>query len=606
MKDFLTALILLVVLISFSFFVIQNGKTKEVLDVVTPTKLEIDLNNNKTVDRGESICINDIEAFSLAPNVEFFDKYSKIFNLNQNDMIGLGYLAQEYSTKLLKNKKVSVKFSGKETGECKYADVFLNGISYGQILANSGLGISKNNVNKDKFKDNLKKAKGLDLVILNHHSNKYHKLDCKYGKLAHDTVILPQKQLPENAVPCKFCHNKQIKNNKKFKYKKNFDLFEINNIPTPPLSITQGKLELLITDFTKHLKPNSNCSTSECKTVIKLIDGTKNSLDIALFGYDEVPEITKALVNAKNRGVKIRFVFDEYLDQSRNFYYDNSKIKDLSTQYTSDRIPSTAQSNYLMHNKFLIFDNLIVLTGSMNFSKTGLSGYDENNTVIIKSPEIAKLYTFEFEQMLSGKFHNQKQKLNLPNRFKLDDSTIEVYFSPQDTASSRIVQLVNSAKNYIYVPTFLITHSSISNALISAHKRGVDVKVILDANNVYTRNTKHDFLRKNGIPLKVENYAGKMHSKTMIIDDEYLILGSMNFSYSGENKNDENLLVIQNSKLAKYYRSFFEYLWLKIPDKYLKFNPKAESHDSIGSCSDGVDNNFNGKIDSAEVACKNI
>ena len=54
--------------------------------------------------------------------------------------------------------------------------------------------------------------------------------------------------------------------------------------------------------------------------------------------------------------------------------------------------------------------------------------------------------------------------------------------------------------------------------------------------------------------VKAENYAGKMHAKTIIIDDEYLILGSMNFTYSGENKNDENVLVIKNKKLAIFYK----------------------------------------------------
>ena len=41
-----------------------------------------------------------------------------------------------------------------------------------------------------------------------------------------------------------------------------------------------------------------------------------------------------------------------------------------------------------------------------------------------------------------------------------------------------------------------------------------------------------------------------------------------------------------------------------IPDKYLKHNPKAESKESIGSCTDGVDNNFSGKIDKQEESCK--
>ena len=41
-----------------------------------------------------------------------------------------------------------------------------------------------------------------------------------------------------------------------------------------------------------------------------------------------------------------------------------------------------------------------------------------------------------------------------------------------------------------------------------------------------------------------------------------------------------------------------------IPNKYLKYNAKPESTESIGSCTDGVDNNFNGKIDSQEELCR--
>ena len=104
--------------------------------------------------------------------------------------------------------------------------------------------------------------------------------------------------------------------------------------------------------------------------------------------------------------------------------------------------------------------------------------------------------------------------------------------------------------------------------------------MIMDANNVHTKNTKHQILRKNRIPVKIESYAGKLHSKTMIIDDKYIIMGSMNFSNSGENKNDENMLVINNPRLAKRYKEFFNYLWAMIPNRYIKYNPKAESKDS--------------------------
>ena len=102
-------------------------------------------------------------------------------------------------------------------------------------------------------------------------------------------------------------------------------------------------------------------------------------------------------------------------------------------------------------------------------------------------------------------------------------------------------------------------------------------------------------LRAVGAQVKIENYAGKVHSKSIIIDDKYVIAGSMNFTMTGENKNDENTLIIENERLAKYYRGFFEYLWSKIPDKYQKKGVRAEGKYSIGSCNDGIDNNYDGK-----------
>ena len=104
--------------------------------------------------------------------------------------------------------------------------------------------------------------------------------------------------------------------------------------------------------------------------------------------------------------------------------------------------------------------------------------------------------------------------------------------------------------------------------------------------------------------VKTENYAGKMHSKSMIVDDKYTIIGSMNFSNSGENKNDENLILIKDSELTKFYKEFFLYQWKKIDNKWLYQNVRAESKDSIGSCYDGIDNNYDGLIDSEDLACK--
>ena len=192
-------------------------------------------------------------------------------------------------------------------------------------------------------------------------------------------------------------------------------------------------------------------------------------------------------------------------------------------------------------------------------------------------------------------------------KISLSGKDIEIYFSPQDKSiANAVIPLIRRAKKYVYIPTFVLTEKRVTEELISAKNRGVDVKIIIDALNASIRHSKHNELRQGGIQVKTENYAGKMHSKSMIVDDEYTIIGSMNFSNSGENKNDENLVVIKDSEIAKFYKDFFLYQWDRIDDKWLKYNVRAEGKDSIGSCSDGIDNNYDGLTDFEDLACKGL
>lgn len=602
MKQHIAAIFLITVMLIFAIYISLSGRYYLVSEIISPTKIEILAPNKKA--ESETICIENIEAFSLEPDEKFYDKYSKKYDLTASDIISLGFLAQDYTEKLLQNKKVVIKYSPKITSECKYAQIKISGMDYAKLLANSGFGISKGKIsNSEKFKHNLNNARKLNLVILNHHSGKYHTLDCPYGNAAHDKAFIPLRQLPKDAKPCKFCHHEQ--NIKKFSLKKDADIFSKSDVPKPELISENGKIKMIFTDFTETLKPNNYCSTQACRELKSFIDNTKSTLDIAIYGYDNNPQITAALMNAKQRGVRIRFVYDSTFNSQNNHYKDNEIIANISDSHISDISTSANLSNMIMHNKFLISDSKKVYTGSMNISSSGLSDFDVNNIVIIESERISELFTKEFEQMLNGKFHKMKTSVTADNRFITDDGEIEVYFSPMDNSVQKMSDLINNAKEYIYIPTFLITHRQISNALVLAKRRGVDVRVIMDANGAATSHTKIKELRDSGILLKTENYAGKLHAKSIIIDDKYIITGSMNFSYSGADKNDENVLIIKDEKLAKAYKQFFLYLWTKIPNKYLKQNANPESPESIGSCHDGVDNNFNGKVDSQEPACTN-
>lgn len=592
MKKFLSILSIIIIFLLFSGYEHYRNSEKSVLKTVTPSVIQVDLNNNKIFDEGENICIAGIESFTSNLSYDN-DKHIKLTGVSAKDATAIGYLADEFADKTLSNKKIKLKFTGENGNNCRYANVFVNNQNYSELLSNSGFGIVNGKpANQKKFLENLNKAKHFNLVILNHKSNKYHKLDCKYGLAAQDSIVVFVQQLPKTAKPCKFCHIS----------KKTKKLVKENKIPNYPLLISNGSIKLFLTDFTTTLKPDNKCESHICKELLTQINSAQTSIDIAAYGWDSNPYLENALNEAKLRGVTVRLVYDE---MSGNKIYPETinLVKTVNTSQ-SDLTSDNNSSRMLMHNKFVIFDNQKVITGSANFSRTGLSGFNANCMVLINSTQIAEEYKKEFEQMLSGKFHTYKTKL--PHKtYLLGDIKVTPLFSPKDSIiTGSIIPLINNAKEYIYIPAFLITHNSMIESLISAQKRGIDIKIIVDATYSSSNRKKIKKLRDSGIKLKVENYAGKMHSKTLIIDDRYIVTGSMNFSYAGETKNDENVLILENAKLAKHYKGFFDYLWTKIPDKYLNQGVRAEGKHSIGSCSDGIDNNYDGKIDFQDAGCK--
>ncbi len=260
----------------------------------------------------------------------------------------------------------------------------------------------------------------------------------------------------------------------------------------------------------------------------------------------------------------------------------------------------------IMHNKFFVIDGRIVWTGSANISDSGTGGYNANIALLIDNREVASFYAMEFEQMYTLGLYHQEKKLfrNKFLRTKVGDSVVEVSFSPQgDTVETLVRPLIKRANRYIDVSMFFLTHTKLAGDLISAHQRGVNVRVIIDATAASNGYSKHEILRAAGIPVKVENWGGKMHMKATVIDGRHVIAGSMNWTAAGERKNDENTVIVHDPAIAAEVHRFFNHLWASIPDRWLSGRPDPESRDSSTACWDGVDNDFDGLVDGRDPGC---
>lgn len=542
--------VLILLFINFLIFLNPSIEETYVNEVTSPVEIKL---------KGDVVYrLNDFDCFDSYYSGKNTNLASKL-NLSEDEAFILGNLAKYWAKNLLDNRKVYVSND----------DLIYYKYSYKRKFENSAFCIKDG-----KFTNNFAAQKMI---------KKIRKSNYMVFDLDTETYLPLYKNFQaKNYIVVR----KGYKKNKKFSAK-------TKTIPAVPLALKNGNFKIIISDFTQKLKPDRNCSTEMCKEILNNINSAKTSIDFAIYGYSSVPSIENAIKNAQARGVKIRLVYD--IDSTGgNIYPNTNELVKLVGNVKNDAL--SKEKSAIMHNKFYIFDNKIVITGSANLSHTDMSGYNSNAIIVINSPAAAKIYTEEFNQMYEGKFHSNKI---------LTENSSGIYFSPQNkTIKNTILPLIRNSKNYIYIPAFLISHKEMVSELIQAKNRGVDVRIITDALNASAKYSKVRELRAAGMPVKIENYAGKMHSKTMIIDDKYLILGSMNFSKSGESKNDENLIVIENIEAAIFYKQFFLYLWDKIPDKWLKFYPRAEGLDSIGSCSDGVDNDYDGLVDMEEESCR--
>ena len=136
----------------------------------------------------------------------------------------------------------------------------------------------------------------------------------------------------------------------------------------------------------------------------------------------------------------------------------------------------------------------------------------------------------------------------------LNNTPVEVYFSPDGGAEGAVVREIGKARSSVLVFAYSFTNAAIGKALVAAHKRGVQVAVVLDREqNTADRYTEATYLKSARAQVFIDAGDGLQHNKVMVIDNAVVITGSFNFSKAAEEHNAENLLVIRSPDLARLY-----------------------------------------------------
>ena len=264
----------------------------------------------------------------------------------------------------------------------------------------------------------------------------------------------------------------------------------------------------------------------------------------------------------------------------------------------------------IMHNKFVVFEkndgSRSVWSGTTNVARTCMG--DESNSnlaILIKNKEIANAFLAEFTEMhqgenssaskpktlLTGAFHDKKRP-NTLRYFKFNDGTdVRVHFSPTDDGEHRVLlPMVYSARagDLLRISMFGGGGYEMVRAMQAAVARGVEIKIVFDnltgaGANSWWKAKDGNLMQENpyaknpvgSVQVRKNNWSGLNHHKSATLSRrqadgslkaEVIIIGSQNWSQTGNDINDENMVTIRNKVkeldvMRDFNKEFDQKMW---------------------------------------------
>ncbi|MDJ0689845.1 MAG: phospholipase D-like domain-containing protein [Xenococcaceae cyanobacterium MO_188.B32] len=374
--------------------------------------------------------------------------------------------------------------------------------------------------------------------------------------------------------------------------------------------------------------------------IIKEINSANNSVDLAVHEL-RLPNIAQTLAKKHQQGIKVRVIIDNnynrfvkelisskinkltkqerlryeelftLVDANKNGSLSQTEInqKDALTILRNADIPviddtaDGSKGSGLMHHKFIIIDRQKIITGSANFTLSGIHGDfsnletrgNVNHLLLIDNRELATIFTEEFNLMwgdgLGGNRDSQfglAKKRRSPQQVILGNSLVTVQFSPTSptqnwsyTTNGLIGKTLQDANQSIDLALFVFSEQQLADILQSQQQQGVKIRGLFDRGFAFryysealdllgvslTYKCKYEDnnnpwqtpLDTVGIPSLAR--GDKLHHKFAILDNSTVITGSQNWSAAANYNNDETVLIIQNPLVAAHFQQEFDRLY---------------------------------------------
>jgi phosphatidylserine/phosphatidylglycerophosphate/cardiolipin synthase-like enzyme len=186
--------------------------------------------------------------------------------------------------------------------------------------------------------------------------------------------------------------------------------------------------------------------------------------------------------------------------------------------------------------------------------------------IALRSPEAARIYEREFQEMWGGEFGPRSPSTVDDQTLTIDRTPVQILFAAEDEAIQHICPIIQNAKKSVRVMAFSFTHDTLGKAVLERALDGIDVKGIFETRGSETEYSELTVLSCAGVPVRQDGNPRTFHHKVIVVDDETVITGSLNFSNNADDSNDENVVIVQNPAIAARYLEEFDMRWQEATD----------------------------------------
>ncbi|HKV71324.1 MAG TPA: phosphatidylserine/phosphatidylglycerophosphate/cardiolipin synthase family protein [Gemmatimonadales bacterium] len=258
-------------------------------------------------------------------------------------------------------------------------------------------------------------------------------------------------------------------------------------------------------------------------------------------------DVVDGLGRARAGGVTVTVITDPTVDVSR---HSSARLRALGVEARA--YPVDDARHQIDHVKLLIADGVAVV-GGMNWGTHS----DRNHDYVLEthvSADVGRLARiFEQDWELAG---------GRPSPLGAETGAV-AQTAPGSEIRSMLEGVLRHASRRVLAEVYTLTDARVIAELVAAHRRGADVRLVLDPNQVYNLHAAA-MLRAGGVPVRwyPVPIGVLLHAKIGLFDGE-LVLGSANWTVSGLGVNHELDIETADAGAVGAYLSRFESDWTR-------------------------------------------